>query len=62
MPCKRPQAYLSEKLPVSQKLCYFKGSCSHNVLHYQQLSIAHYQVSLYANSYLSVITNSVQCL
>ena len=43
--------YLSENLPLSQKLCYFKGSSSHNALYYQQLSIARYQVSFYANNY-----------
>ena len=28
-----------------------KGAVSHNVLKYQQLSVAHYQVSFYAYSY-----------
>ena len=28
-----------------------EGAISHNVLHYQQLSIARYQVSFYANNY-----------
>ena len=30
-----------------------EGAVSHNVLYYQQLSIACYQVSFYANNYLS---------
>ena len=33
-----------------------------NVLYYQQLSIARYQVSCYANIVLSKIVNNVQCL
>ena len=28
-----------------------EGAVSHNVLYYQQLSIAYYQVSFYANNY-----------
>ena len=28
-----------------------EGAVSHNVLYYQQLSVARYQVSFYANSY-----------
>ena len=35
---------------------------SHNILCQQQLSIACYQVSVYANNFFWVITNSVQCL
>ena len=35
---------------------------SHHVLYYQQLSIACNQVSLCANNYFGVITNSVQRL
>ena len=34
---------------------------SHNVIYYQQLSIACYQVSFYACNYVA-ITNIVQCL
>ena len=30
-----------------------EGAVSHNVLYYQQLSIACYQVSFYANDYMS---------
>ena len=33
--------YFSEKLPLSQKLCYFRGRvASHKVVYYQQLSNA----------------------
>ena len=39
----------SEKLTVSQKLCYFRGSHSHKVLYYQRLSIAQSQESFYAS-------------
>ena len=39
-----------------------KGAVSHNGVYYQQLSIACYQVSLYANNYFEEIYNSVQCL
>ena len=40
------RSYLSEKLPLSQiKTVLLRGSMSHNVLYYQQLSIACYQVS-----------------
>ena len=35
---------------------------SHNVLYYQQLSIACYRLSFYAKKIFWVITNSVQCL
>ena len=40
-----------------------EGAVSYNVLYYQQLSIARYQVRLYANNYfkLGLITNSVHC-
>ena len=31
-----------------------EGAVSHNVLYYQQLSIARYQVSFYANNYWSL--------
>ena len=46
--------YFSEKLPLSQKLRYFRDACSkevvfHNVLYYQQLPNARYQVLFYAN-------------
>ena len=37
--------YLSEKLLLSQKLRYVRGVVYHNVLPYQQLSVARYQVS-----------------
>ena len=43
---------LSEKLPLSKKTCYFEGAVSQNVLWYQQLSVAHHQVSLYVNNSL----------
>ena len=37
---------LKRNLPLFQKLRYFsEGAVSHNVLYYQQLSIALYQVS-----------------
>ena len=42
---------LSEKLPLSQELHYSEGAVSHNVVYHQQLSIARYQVSFYANNY-----------
>ena len=43
--------YLSEKLPLSQNYFTSEGANSHNVLYYQQLSVARYQVSFYANKY-----------
>ena len=36
-----------------------EGAVYHNVLFYQQLSIAHYQVSFYNNQLFWVTTNSV---
>ena len=39
-----------------------EGAVSHNVLYYQKLSIACYQVSIYANNIIWRMTNSVQCL
>ena len=51
--------YLSEKLPLSQKICYFRGS--HFSHCFYQLSIAHYKISFCANNYfeklLVVITD-----
>ena len=41
----------SEKLLLSQNYVTSEGAVSHNVLYYQQLSIARYQVSFYANNY-----------
>ena len=38
-----------------QKLVSSEGAVTHNVLKYQQLSIARYQVSFYGNSYFLVI-------
>ena len=43
--------YLSGKLLLSQKLCYFRGSRFTHVLYYQQLSMACYQVIFYAKNY-----------
>ena len=44
---------LSEKLPLSQQLYVTsEGAVSHNINNYHQLSIARYQVSLYAHNYL----------
>ena len=37
---------LSEKLPLFRKLCS-EGAVPHNVLYYQQLSFARFQVSFY---------------
>ena len=48
-PAAEVEYYLSEKLPLSQTVIS-EGAVSHNVLFYQQLSIAHYQISLYANN------------
>ena len=42
--------YLSENL-FRKKYITSEGAVSHNVLDYQQLSIARYQVSCYANNY-----------
>ena len=42
--------YLSEKLPLPQNYVTSEEAVSHNVLHYQQLSVAHYQVSCNTNS------------
>ena len=42
----------SEKLYRFLKNCVtWKGAVSHNVLYYQQLPIARYQESFYANNY-----------
>ena len=58
----RPEVfkYLSEELPLSKiNNVTSEGAVSHNVLHYQQLSIARYQVRfIYANEYNYF---SVQC-
>ena len=43
--------YLSEKLLLSQNYVTSEGAVSHNVLYYQQLTIARYPVSFYANNY-----------
>ena len=41
------------KLLLSRKLHYFReGAVSHNVLYYQQLSIACYQVRFYGTNYV----------
>ena len=34
-----------------------EGAVSHNVLYYQQLSVARYQVRFYANIYLKQLPN-----
>ena len=57
--------YLSEKLPLSQNLHYFRGAVSHNVLYYQQLAVTHNQVSFYANNYfeyLPIVSSSFKHL
>ena len=36
--------YFSEKFSLSQNICYFRESFSPNVMYYQQLSHARYQV------------------
>ena len=46
----RPEVFLRLKLPLSQRLCYFRESnFSQCFLYYQQLYVARYQVSFYAN-------------
>ena len=46
------QIILSEKLLLSRKLYVTsEAAASHNILYYQQLPIACYQVSFYANNY-----------
>ena len=44
--------YISEKLLLSQKVYVTsKEAVSHNVLYYQQLSIARYQVTIILSNY-----------
>ena len=51
----RPEVfyYLSEELPRLENYVTSEGTVSHNVLYYQQLSIARYKVSFYGNNFLS---------
>ena len=58
----RPEVFqiqiLNEKLSLFPKLRYLRGSIrSHNVLYYQQLSIACHQVSFYADLYFESNSN-----
>ena len=46
--------YFTEKLLLSQKLVTSEGAVTHNVLYYQQLSNARYQVSFYAHNYFEL--------
>ena len=49
--CQAAEVIFSEKLLLSQKLRTSEGALSHNVLYYQQLSTAQYQVSFDAENY-----------
>ena len=42
--------YFSEKFILLKKNVISEGAVSHNVLYYQQLYIAHYQVGFYDNN------------
>ena len=60
--CKCLKKSLSEKLTSFYKnFAAPEGAISHNVLYYQQLSIAHYQVSLYANN-LPIVSSALKGL
>ena len=60
--CFRPEVglcyYLSEKLPLSQKLRAIRESRFSQCSYYQQFSIAHYQLSFYAT--LTIILSNYQ--
>ena len=47
--------YLSEKLPLSHELRYFRGSRFSQCCIHQQLFIARYQVHFYANTYFELL-------
>ena len=51
--------YFSAKLLILKNYVTTEGAVSHNVLYYQQLSIARYQVSCYAKNYFWKISNYV---
>ena len=55
--------YLSEKFTLLKNYVTSEGAVSHNVLYYQQLSIAHSQVSFYAKNnleYLLIVSSAFQ--
>ena len=47
----RSRNQIHRKVLLPQKLITSEGAVSHNVFYYQQLSIARYQVTFYANNY-----------
>ena len=47
----RPEAYWVTNYLFLKNFVTSEGAVSHNVLYFQQLSIARYQVSFYTNNY-----------